>query len=350
MGRYSLRNENIQLIYGKLAMSKPIIGVLGGSGFVGSYLSNELIQHGYAVRIITRKRENAKHLWILPDTEIKSIQTFTGQSLNQVVDGCIAVVNLVGILNEKWDNGKGFKSAHTDVAESLLKACEETKIPQLIQISALNANKSTASHYLSSKNKAEAILLAKRSDEHTEATRNRGASRLPKVTILRPSVIFGSQDSFTNRFHTLLKFSPPIFPLPMGHTRVQPIYVGDVVKAILKIIQDPRARIEAYDIVGPEILTLKEIVEYIAKIANYRTKILPLGNGLSAIQANILQYCPGKPFSRDNLRSLQVESICTDENGLSQLNITPTSMDSIVPRYLAKRSSRFAYYKFRDRT
>jgi uncharacterized protein YbjT (DUF2867 family) len=330
-------------------MIKPIIGILGGSGFVGSYLSNELIKHGYTVRILTRKRENARHLWLLPHSEIRVIRDFTKEALSQGLCGCVAAVNLIGILNEKWDNGKGFKAVHTDIAENLLKACEHLNIPQLLQISALNANKSDASHYLSSKKAAEALLLATNSDKSTQIRNSKCASST-KVTIIRPSVIFGSRDSFTNRFHTLLKLAPPIFPLAMGHTRLQPIYVGDVVKTILKIIQNPQARQEAFDIAGPEILTLKEIVEYIAKVAGYRTKILPLGEGLSSIQANILQYCPGKPFSRDNLRSLKVESICTDENGLSQLGIIPTSMDSIVPGYLAKNNSRLAYYKFRDRT
>lgn len=327
-------------------MAKPIIGILGGSGFVGSFLSNELIKHGYAVRIVTRRRENAKHLWLLPDTEIKEIRTYSQVLLEEMLCGCIAVVNLVGILNEKWDNGKGFKYVHTDITKKLFNACKKIEITQLVQITALNANKSTASHYLKSKNKAEEILLARASSD----TCHEENEHLPKVTIIRPSVIFGAQDNFTNRFHTLLKFGPPIFPLPMGHTRLQPIYVGDVVKTILKVITEPSAQNQACDVVGPEIFTLQEIVEYVAKTSNRSRKIIPLGNGLSTIQANILQYFPGKPFSRDNLRSLKIESICTDENGLSKLGIPPTSMDSIVPSYLSKNSSRFFYYKFRDRT
>ena len=331
-------------------MVKPVIGILGGSGFVGSYLSNELIKCGYTVRILTRKRENARHLWLLPHSEIRVTRTFTKEALSQALDGCFAAINLIGILNEKWDNGKGFKAVHTDITKNLLEACEHLGIPHLLQITALNANKSHASHYLSSKNAAEEVLLATGSDKITKTNRDRNLTHVPKVTVIRPSVIFGPRDSFTNRFHTLLKFAPPILPLAMGHTRLQPIYVGDVVKTILKIIQNPQMIQEAYDIAGPEILTLKEIVEYVAKVAGFRTKVLPLGHGLSAIQANVMQYCPGKPFSRDNFRSLKVESICTDENGLSQLDINPTSMDSIVPGYLAKRNSRFAYYKFRDRT
>ena len=256
-------------------MVKPVIGILGGSGFVGSYLSNELIKHGYAVRIITRKRENARHLWLLPDSEIKVTKTFTTEALSQILDGCIAVVNLIGILNEKWDNGKGFKAVHTDITENLLEACKRLDIPQLLQITALNANKSDASYYLNSKNAAEAILLATKTEESSKANQSGKATGLPKVTIIRPSVIFGPRDSFTNRFHTLLKFAPPIFPPAMGHTRLQPIYVGDVVNTILKILQSPQMKQEAYDIAGPEILTLKEIVEYIAKLTGYKTKILP---------------------------------------------------------------------------
>ena len=127
-------------------MAKPIIGILGGSGFVGSFLSNELIKHGYAVRIVTRRRENAKHLWLLPDTEIKEIRTYSQVLLEEMLCGCIAVVNLVGILNEKWDNGKGFKYVHTDITKKLFNACKKIEITQLVQITALNANKSTASH------------------------------------------------------------------------------------------------------------------------------------------------------------------------------------------------------------
>ncbi len=311
-----------------------IVGLLGGSGFVGSVLANQLVEAGYAVRILTRRRDNARELWLLPDTEIVAVDMRKADQLSDAVAGCTAVVNLIAILNERGDNGEQFRNVHVELLRRVIKACKATKVPHLVQMSALNADSFAASYYLRSKGEAEKLL----GDETGKRFR---------ASIVRPSVIFGPHDSLTNRFARLLRLSPGLFPLASADTRFQPVYVGDVARAIVKIISDPAVAGQRYDFGGPEVMSLGELVEYVARVIERPTRVIRLGRFLSSVQANVLEYVPGKPFSRDNLRSLQDDSVCPQVNGLERLGITPTPMRVIVPAYLRGQNSRHRYYAFR---
>lgn len=315
-------------------MTKSTIGILGGSGFVGSVLANRLVTLGYNLRILTRDRQHGRGLWLLPDTEVVETDALDQDRLGHALSGCAALVNLVGILNERGDDGAGFRRAHVDIAVNAAKACKSQDVPRLLHMSALNADSAAASHYLRSKGEAEKLLMA----EH--------GKRLA-VTIMRPSVIFGPHDRFLNRFASLLAMSPGVFPLACAATRFQPVYVGDVAEAFVKALAESATAGQKYDLGGPEICTLADIVNYVGRVSGHPTRIVALGRTLSALQANIMEYVPGKPFSRDNLRSAQSDSVCAHGNGLVSLGIAPTPMESIVPQYLGRRSMRNRYDVFR---
>ncbi len=314
--------------------SPNTIGILGGTGFVGSVLANRLVTQGYRLRILTRDRQHGRGLWLLPDTEVVEIDPLDQDRLSHALGGCSALINLVGILNERGDNGAGFRRVHVDIAINAAKACKAQDVPRLLHISALNADGLAASHYLRSKGEAEKLLMA----EH--------GKRLA-VTIMRPSVIFGPHDRFLNRFAGLLAMSPGLFPLACASTRFQPVYVGDVADAFICALSDNATAGHKYDLGGPDVRSLAEIVDYVARVSGHPTRIIALGQTLSSLQASIMEYLPGKPFSRDNFRAAQQDSICAQSNGLVTLGLAPTPMESIVPQYLGGRSMRNRYDDFR---
>ena len=310
------------------------IGILGGTGFVGSHLANELIDIGSRVRIFTRSRERARHLWLLPNTEIIETDVYNATNVAKQIAGCDAVINLAGILNEKGDNGAGFRRVHTELTRTIVKACVETGVKRYLHMSALNADPFGASYYLRTKGEAENAAMA----AHDEG--------LP-TTVFRPSVIFGPDDDFLNRFARLLRISPPFFPLACADARFQPVFVGDVTRAFVGALPDRSTFGKRFDLGGPQVQTLLEIVRYVAKLTDSKRIIIPLGPAMSKLQANVLEYVPGKPFSRDNLRSVSEDSVCRGENGLTLLGIKPTAIGAIVPSYLGGRVERMRYYEMR---
>jgi NADH dehydrogenase len=190
-------------------------------------------------------------------------------------------------------------------------------------MSALNASESrNASKYLHTKGKGENRV-------HTLS------AGTVKVTSFRPSVIFGPGDSFINRFAQLLNIPGPM-PLACPKSTFAPVYIGDVVAAFVKSLEDKETFGKRYELCGPRVFTLKEIVEYIIWHKGIHKPVIGLGDGLSKLQARILGKVPGKPFTMDNYRSLQVPSVC-NEDGLAQLGIESTDMDAIVPRMLGSK-------------
>ncbi|MGE4616094.1 MAG: complex I NDUFA9 subunit family protein [Gammaproteobacteria bacterium] len=316
-------------------MTKPIAGLLGGGGFVGSVIANRLVNRGYAVNIYSRKRDHARHLWLLPDTRIIELDPGYQEQLNAAVSGCAVLINLIGILNEKGDNGEGFHHAHMEITARAVKACKSKNIPRLLQMSAINADSFASSYYLRSKGEAEKLVLSEQNSRF-------GA------TIFRPSVIFGPGDKFINRFARLLKMSPGFFPLACANARFQPVFVGDVADAFLEALEQVATAGQRFDLGGPDVMSLQEIVNYVAAVIDRPTIVIPLGGALSSFQANLLEYFPGKPFSRDNLRSTQEDSVCGPNNALEQLGIRPTPMDQIVPQYLGGERIRNRYYGYRS--
>ena len=313
------------------------IALLGGAGFVGRSLCNRLTEEGYALRVLTRNREyNRENMILLPELDLVQTDVHNPERLRQHLAGCDAVINLIGILNEKGNDGAGFERAHVTLAENLVGACRANKIRRLLQMSALNADAINGnSHYLRSKGRAEDILHANSAEI--------------RVTSFRPSVIFGPNDSFFNRFARLLRLTPIFFPLACPDARFAPVYVLDVVEMMTRSLKDPDSYNQKYQLRGPGIYTLRELVEYTAKVIGTKRKIIPLNDRLSRMQAAVFDFVPGKPFSTDNYLSAKTDSVC-DVNDLARYEIEATTIESAVPGYLNRRSYRSAYALFRSQS
>lgn len=308
------------------------ICILGGTGFVGRTLANHLTREGYCLRILTRNREyNKENIILLPTVDLVEADIHDPEALKIHTAGCDAVINLVGILNERGRKGEGFRKAHVELSEKVIDACRANRIKRLLHMSALNADAENGpSHYLKTKGQAEDLVHA--------------ATDI-KVTSFRPSVIFGRDDSFFNRFAGLLKISP-VFPLACPSARFAPVYVGDVAQAFVRTLTDTGSYGKRYELCGPERYSLLELVRYTARCTGVKRIIVPLGDILSRIQASVFDFVPGKPFSTDNYLSTRVDSVCS-EDGLQELGITPTAIDAVVPQYLSGRNIRARYNLFR---
>lgn len=319
--------------------SMPIrkICILGGSGFVGRTLANRLTRDNHQLRILTRDRESRRQeLILLPTTELIRADVHDPAQLREQLSDCDTVINLVGILNERGRDGSGFHRAHVKLTESVIEACRAAGVGRYLHMSALNADADNGpSHYLKTKGEAERLALAAESyDLH--------------VTAFRPSVIFGRQDSFFNRFAGLLKLTPLVFPLACPQARFAPVYVEDVAEAFVRALDDPNTYGRAFDLCGPHEYTLKQLVEYTAAMAGLKRTILPLNDWLSRMQAAVFDFVPGKPFSTDNYRSTSLDSICRNGGDLQQaFGITPTAIEAVVPTYLGNSSMRSQYNTFR---
>lgn len=315
-------------------MAQKSIAVLGGSGFVGRVLCEQLVRAGFTVRVLTRARNHARELWPLPATECVECNVYAPNELAAALRGMDAVINLVGILNEKGDRGTGFQRAHVELTQCVIAACASAGVKRYLHMSALNAAAEATSHYLRTKGEAENLV--------------RAASALHS-TIFRPSVIFGPGDGLFIRFDQLLSLAP-VLPLACAAARFQPVYVGDVAAALLTALGDPTTIGQDYALGGPAVMTLAEIVRYGLRIRSRRRLILPLGSRLSRVLAEIMEHLPGKPFSRDNLRSAALDSVLPPGvDGLKTLQITATPVAAIVPECLLGKGERTRYDDLRRR-
>lgn len=299
--------------------------VLGGTGFLGSRLVSSLAADGYSVRIASRNIANHRQLQVLPTVRMFQCDINNPDALRNMVTGCSVVINLVGILNEKGRNGAGFRAAHSELCARLVDACRLGRVTKLIQISALKADATNGpSHYLRTKGEAEQII--------------REQSGTMSWTILQPSVIFGPGDSFTNRFAALLRLMPVIFPLAKAGALFAPVHVDDVVLAIRQVMRDKSSNGAVYQLYGAEVYSLREIVLRISKATGVRRYVVGLPDWLARLQAMVMEFLPGKPFSLDNYRSLSVPSVGTDD-GLARLGIKPGSFDLNLDSCIGQLSS-----------
>jgi len=299
-------------------MRRLSLCILGGTGFVGTRLVSRLIQNGHQVTVLSRDRELHKHLLVLPGLTLDNCDVYDEAQLSERFRGSEVVVNLVGILNERGFGGRGFRRAHTELTRAVLQAARSAGVTRLLQMSALKAAVNAPSHYLRSKGEAEKLI--------------RESSGLD-WTIFQPSVIFGPGDSFLNRFARLLASVPFVFPLARAQARFQPVYVDDVIEAFLRAMYGGATSRQTYQLGGPQVYTLREIVGLVASITGHHRLIVGLPDILGRLQALAMDFVPGRPFSSDNFRSLTVDSVCT-EDGFAALRIEPHSMVAIAMQYL----------------
>ncbi|MGB9428389.1 MAG: complex I NDUFA9 subunit family protein [Gammaproteobacteria bacterium] len=302
-------------------MPRNTICLLGGTGFVGRHLAARLTQKNFNVKILTRSRARHYDLVVLPTVTLVEADVHDVDTLTQAIAGCDAVVNLVGILNERGHRGKGFRHAHVELAEKVVAACQTAGVSRLLHMSALNAVENAPSHYLRSKAKAVALVLKAESALH--------------VTVFEPSVIFGPGDSFINRFAKLLRLAPGIFPLACPKAKFAPVFAGDVAEAFVRTLDERSSFGKRYSLCGPRVYTLRELVRYAARLQGLHRLIIGLSPTLSWLQAAMMEWLPGKPFSLDNYRSLKLDNVCS-ANGFADFGIAPTALEAVAPTYLGR--------------
>jgi uncharacterized protein YbjT (DUF2867 family) len=300
-------------------MRAQSIVVLGGTGFLGTRLVARLIKDGRRVTVLSRDREQHKHLLVLPGLTLENCDVYDEAQLSEHFRGKDVVINLVGILNERGFGGAGFRRAHTELTRGVLQAARSAGVSRLLQVSALKAAVDAPSYYLRSKGDAEHLI--------------RESSTALDWTIFQPSVMFGPGDSFLNRFAGLLAAIPWVFPLAKPNARFQPVFVDDVIEAMLRCLHGGASSRQTYELGGPQIYSLREIVGLVAKLTGRRRWIIGLPDPLARMQALIMDFVPGRPFSSDNYRSLTIDSV-SKEDGFAKLGIKPQSMVASARQYL----------------
>ena len=313
-------------------MPQPAICLLGGTGFVGRHLAARLTQQNYNVRILTRSRARHYELTVLPTVTLVEADVHDPVALTREITGCDALVNLVGILNERGHRGRGFRHVHVELAQKVVTACHSAGVPRLLHMSALNAARDAPSHYLRSKAEAAELVLQAQGEL--------------QVTVFEPSVIFGPGDNFLNRFARLLRLAPGIFPLACPNAKFAPVYAGDVAQAFARSLNERASFGQRYCLCGPKIYTLRELLRYLRRLTGRRRLILGLPGPLSWLQAAVMEWLPGKPFSLDNYRSLRLDNLCRD-NGLAGFGITPAALEAVVPTYLGRFTPQAELDKYR---
>ena len=291
------------------------IVVLGGTGFVGRRLLPRLLSDGHRVTVLSRNPAAHADRLLAPGAEVCQLDVYDPAALRGALAGADAVANLVGILNESGDDGRGFHRAHVALCEHIIAACRDGGPRRLLQMSSLNAGRGT-SHYLASRGECEAAVKASGLD----------------WTLFEPSVIFGPGDGLFARFGALLRLLP-VLPLACAGARFAPVYVGDVVEAFALALRDRHTVGEVYELYGPDVFTLREIVQLSARQLGLRRLVIPLPDVLGRLQGLVCDFVPGKPFSSDNFRSLQTDSV-GGIDGLHRLGIAPTRVAAVLPDIL----------------
>ncbi len=301
--------------------TRSVATVFGGSGFIGRYVVKRLAQLGYVVRVAVRDPEAA--LFLKPMGSVGQVvplyATITDDaSVANAVAGADVVVNLVGILSES--RGAGFQSVQAEGAARVASLAAAAGVGRLVHLSAIGADADSPSHYTQSKAAGE------------QAVR----SVFPGATILRPSVVFGPEDHFFNRFAAIARLAP-FMPVIAGATKFQPVYVGDVADAVMAAIARPDAVGATYELGGPRVWTMRELMAYILAQTGRDKILVNVPMCIARMQAAVMELIPGKPLTRDQLLLLQRDNVASaGVPGLAALDIVPTPVELIVPAYLRR--------------
>jgi uncharacterized protein YbjT (DUF2867 family) len=308
-------------------VSDAAILVLGGSGFVGRHVASQVAAAGRRVIVPTRRRENAKHLILLPTVDVVEADIHDEKALERLARGAGTVVNMVGILNQTRSGD--FARVHVELTRKVVGACRAAGVSRLLHMSALGADPQGPSRYLATKGEAEAIVAA---------------SGLA-WTIFQPSVIFGREDRFLNLFARLERLLP-VIALACPHARFQPVFVGDVARSFMLALPDDATHGQRYPLCGPKIYTLRELVAYVGELTGDRRPILALGPSLSMLQARIMEWLPGPLMSRDNVLSMRKDNVCGCDFP-ARFGFAPAALEAVAPEYLSGTAvrSRFDVYR-----
>jgi NADH dehydrogenase len=304
-----------------MAMTRKVATVFGGSGFIGRYVVKRLAARGFVVRAAVRDPEGALFLKTMGAVgQIVPLYAPVEQDalVNRAVEGADVVINLAGILSERRKGD--FYRVHEEGAKRVARAAAHFGVQQLVHVSAIGVNAASPSDYARSKGLGEQLV--------------RG--HFPTAVILRPSILFGAEDAFFNRFAAMAMLSPAV-PIVGGGTKFQPVYVGDVADAVMAAINRETAAGNVYELGGPWVKTFKELIEYMLKTIERHRRIIDLPEPLARFSAVFLERLPGKMLTSDQIILLRRDNIVAPEaHDLASLGVTATPMDIIVPIYLAR--------------
>ena len=316
-------------------MNAPRVLVLGGSGFVGRQVCEQLARLGWHITVPTRRAVNAARVQSLPGLTVIEANVHLEADLARLMPGHDAVVNLVAVLHGSEER---FESVHVDLPGKIASAMKKAGVQRLVHISALGADPQGPSMYQRSKARGETVL------------HNAGL----QLTVLRPSVIFGAEDKFLNLFADLQAVAP-FMPLAGSGTRFAPVWVGDVARAVVVCLQKLDTVGQTYELCGPDVMTLGELVQRAGQWAGVNEgrgrPVIGLPMWVGWLQAAAMELAPGEPLmSRDNLASMKVDNIATGQlPGLSDLGISAASAAGIAPSYLGHRGPRSKLNSWRSR-
>lgn len=313
-------------------MNPKRVVIIGGSGFIGSAIANRLCEAGVKVLIPTRRRSRAGHVLLLPNAEVIETDVHDPAALARLLEGADAVVNTVGVLHSRTGSpfGPDFARAHVQLPQKIVTACRAAGVPQLVHISALGADAEGPSEYQRSKAAGEHAIRAAGPDI--------------AWTILRPSVVFGRGDSFLNLFAGLARLFP-VLPLTGANCRFQPVYVEDVADTVWQSLTRPEASGQTFDLAGPTVYTLRQLVEYVSALVGKPRPVIGLPEGIGMLQARLMELAPQPLMSRDNVRSMRVDNVASGEP--MPFGMTPTALEAVAPAWLGTAGPRAFYYPFR---
>ena len=305
--------------------------LLGGTGFLGRAVADRLCDSGVRVRVVSRQLMRSRPLWVLPTLEVAIADPHDEVGLAAQFEGMDAVVNLCGILH--GTRAQSFEHVHVDLPRKAVGACRAAGVRHFVHVSALGASESGPSEYQRSKARGEAAV-------------REAASNLA-FTLFRPSVIFGEGDLFLNKFAALVA-ALPVLPLAAAHARIQPVWVEDVARAIVSSLGDSQSFNKTYELCGPRVYTLRELVDFVAQATGRRPLVIELPEWAAELQAFVLEHLPGHMLTRDNLKSLSVDNVCAGSPA-PVFGFAPSPLEAIAPGYLAGRNTRARYNLFRYR-
>ncbi len=299
--------------------TRSVAAVFGGSGFIGRYVVKRLAAQGYVVRVCGRNTESAKALMIagrVGQVVPLYVSLTNPATIERAVEGANVAVNLVGILAER--HAGDFQRIQADGAGRIARAAAAAGVARMVQVSAIGADPDSPSAYAKTKAGGEAQVRA----------------AMPGAVVLRPSVVFGAEDQFFNRFGQIAMLSP-VMPVIHGETRFQPVYVGDVADAVAAALAREDALGALYELGGPRVYTFRELLEYVLRETRRHRRLVTIPLSFARIQARISEWIPGKPLTRDQLLLLARDNVVSPGvPGLEALGITPTPLELVVPPYL----------------
>ncbi len=301
--------------------TRRVSTVFGGSGFIGRYVVKRLAARGDIVRVAVPDPEGA--LFLKPMGAVGQVVPLYANlgneaSVARAVEGADHVVNLVGILAERHRGD--FDRLQAEGPAHIARLAASSGVSRLVHISAIGADPGSASQYAASKGRGEAALL----------------SAFPSATVLRPSLVFGAEDKFFNRFAQLAQLSP-FMPVIAGDSRFQPVHVGDVADAVMAALGRDDAAGKIYELGGPRVWRFRELLAYILKETGHRRILLDIPMGVAKLQATICEFLPGKPLTRDQLLLLSKDNVvAAGANTLQDLGLSPCPIELVVPSYLAR--------------